>query len=102
MIGRILLGILALLAIGCEVATKPVAPPGPGNALVVVTINSPATWYEDSQGHAAGFEYDLVDLFAKELDVPLQVEVVASPEAAEKALAGRKAHLAAARNSPKK
>lgn len=96
MIGRILLGILALLAGGCEVATKPVAPPGPGNALVVVTINSPATWYEDSQGHAAGFEYDLADLFAKELDVPLQVEVVASPEAAEKALAGRKAHLAAA------
>jgi membrane-bound lytic murein transglycosylase F len=96
MIGRILLGILALLAAGCELATKPVAPPGPGRPLVVVTINGPATWYEDAQGHAAGFEYDLAVLFAKDLDVPLQVEVVASPEEAEKALARRQAHLAAA------
>ena len=96
MIGRIFLGILAFLAAGCEIATKPVAPLGPGTSLVVVTINGPATWYEDSQGHAAGFEYDLAVLFAKELDVPLQVEVVASPEAAEKALADRKAHFAAA------
>ena len=96
MIGRTLLGILACLAAGCEFAAKPVVPLAEGGKLVVVTINGPATWYEDAQGHPGGFEYDLVALFAKELGVPIEYDFVDSPEKAEKALSERRAHLAAA------
>jgi membrane-bound lytic murein transglycosylase F len=96
MIGRTLLGILVCLAAGCEFAAKPVLPVAEGGKLVVVTVNSPATWYEDAQGHPTGFEHDLVELFARELGVPLEYLFVDSPEKAEKAVAERRAHLAAA------
>lgn len=96
MTGRILVGILACLAAGCEFAAKPVAPLSEGRTLVVATINGPATWYEDAQGHASGFEHDLVALFAKELGVPVEYDYVASPEEAERRLQEKRAHLAAA------
>jgi membrane-bound lytic murein transglycosylase F len=96
MIARIFLGILACLAAGCEFAAKPVVPVSEGGKLVVLTINGPATWYEDAQGHPSGFEHDLVALFAKELGVPVEYVFVASPEKAEKALGEGRAHLAAA------
>ena len=84
MTARILLGILACLAAGCEFAAKPVAPLSEGGKLVVLTINGPATWYEDAQGQPTGFEHDLVALFAKELDVAVEYDFVVSPEKAEK------------------
>jgi membrane-bound lytic murein transglycosylase F len=96
MIGRTLLCILVCLAAGCEFAAKPVVPVSEGGKLVVVTVNGPATWYEDAQGHPTGFEHDLVELFARELGVPLEYLFVDSPEKAEKAVAERRAHLAAA------
>ncbi len=96
MTARILLCILACLAAGCEFAAKPVMPLSEGGKLVVLTINGPATWYEDAQGQPSGFEHDLVALFAKDLGVPLEYAFVASPEKAEKALAEGRAHLAAA------
>ena len=96
MIGRILLVVLAVLAAGCEYAAKPVLPLAEGGKLVVLTINGPATWYEDAQGHPSGFEHDLVDLFAKDLHVSFEYVFVDSPEKAEQALAGNRAHLAAA------
>jgi membrane-bound lytic murein transglycosylase F len=96
MIRRTFLGILVCLAAGCEFAAKPVLPLAEGGKLVVVTVNGPATWYEDAQGHPAGFEHDLVGLFARELGLPLEYYFVDSPEQAEKALAERRAHLAAA------
>lgn len=96
MIGRILLVVLAVLAAGCDFAAKPVPPLAEGGKLVVLTINGPATWYEDAQGHPSGFEHDLVDLFAKDLHVSFEYIFVDSPEKAEQALAGKRAHLAAA------
>jgi membrane-bound lytic murein transglycosylase F len=96
MTARILLCILASLVAGCDLATKPVAPLDVGGKLVVVTINGPATWYEDSQDHATGFEHDLVALFAKEAGVPMEYFFVESPEHAEKALKQKRAHIAAA------
>jgi membrane-bound lytic murein transglycosylase F len=92
---RILAGLLACLAAGCD------APPGTvkrldeGGRLVVVTTNGPATWYEDSQGRAAGFEFDLVTLFAKEAGLEADFKVVESREKAEKAVTERQAHIAA-------
>ena len=96
MTARTLLCLLAFLTAGCEYAAKPVTPLSEGGKLVVVTINGPATWYEDAQGNPGGFEHDLVALFAKELGVALEYDFVESPEKAEKALSSRRAHLAAA------
>jgi membrane-bound lytic murein transglycosylase F len=94
--GRILTVVLALLAAGCEFAAKPIAPAGESGKLVVLTVNGPATWYEDAQGRPSGFEHDLVALFAKDLGAGLEYEFVDSPGKAEKALEKGQAHLAAA------
>ncbi len=96
MTARILLVLLACLALGCEKAPKPVASLADGGKLVVLTINGPATYYEDSQGHPGGFEYDLVELFAREGGVGVEWVMARSEEEAEKALAERRAHLVAA------
>ena len=96
MTARIFLCILACLAAGCDFAAKPVAPLSQGGKLVVLTINGPATWFEDAQGYPSGFEHDLVALFAKELGVALEYDFVESPEMAEKALSAGRAHFAAA------
>ncbi|MBL0141231.1 MAG: membrane-bound lytic murein transglycosylase MltF [Betaproteobacteria bacterium] len=96
MTARILLCIIACLAAGCEPARRPIMPLSEGGKLAVITINGPATWYEDAQGEPSGFEHDLVVLFAKELGVPVAYEFVASPEKAEKALSEKRGHLAAA------
>ena len=96
MIARILLGLLACLAAGCEFAAKPVTPLSEAGKLVILTMNGPATWYEDAQGRPTGFEHDLADLFAKDLGVALEYDFVDSPEKAEKALSEKRAHLAAA------
>lgn len=96
MTGRILLVAVALLAAGCEFAAKPVLPLSQGGKLVVLTINGPATWYEDAQGNPGGFESDLVSLFAQELGVPLEYAFVESPQQADKWLAEGRGHIAAA------
>ena len=93
---RILVGLLACLAAGCDTPVKPVKPLAEGGKLVVVTTNGPATWFEDSQGRATGFENDLVTLFANEIGLPVEFQVAPSREKAEKALEERKAHFAAA------
>ncbi|MGE0357900.1 MAG: membrane-bound lytic murein transglycosylase MltF [Burkholderiales bacterium] len=96
MTARTFLIALAFLAAGCEYPAKPVKPLSEGGKLVVLTINGPATWYEDAQGLPGGFEHDLVALFAKELGVPLGYDFVVSAEAAERGLAAGRAHFAAA------
>ncbi|MEW5710460.1 MAG: membrane-bound lytic murein transglycosylase MltF [Pseudomonadota bacterium] len=64
--------------------------------LVVVTINSPTTVYEDAEGNYAGLEHDLVNAFAGELG--LAVRYVFMTDAAQlfKTLEEGRAHLAAA------
>jgi membrane-bound lytic murein transglycosylase F len=96
MIGRILLGALALLVAGCEMIARPIPPLAESGKLVVVTLNGPATWYEDAQGRPDGFEHDLVTLFAKDLGADVQYDFVDSPEKAQEALKAKRAHIAAA------
>ena len=48
------------------VVQRPVLPVAKTGELVVLTRNSAATRYIDSQGRYAGLEYDLVELFAHE------------------------------------
>ncbi len=72
---RKLLTLVLLLPLICEpgfVDERPVAPLEKTGELVVLTRNSPTTRYIDSQGRPAGLEYDLVEMFARELGVKVR------------------------------
>jgi membrane-bound lytic murein transglycosylase F len=96
MTARRFLLLLACLAAGCQPGPKPVPPLAQSGELVVLTVNGPATYFEDAQGLPSGFEYDLVSLFARELGV--KPAFVLAPNAAnlDSALRAGQAHLAAA------
>ena len=88
--------LLALLLPGCERPAPVLAPPFVSGELVVLTRNSPTTYYEDAEGNFTGPEHDLVNLFARE--VGLRVKFVVVPHQRE-VLADLKAggaHMAAA------
>jgi membrane-bound lytic murein transglycosylase F len=72
-IQRTLLATLCLLALSLSLGSCTIPPPlveriKASGELIVVTRNSGTTLYEGSEG-LTGFEYDLVQLFAKELGV---------------------------------
>ena len=96
MTARRLLLLLACLAAGCEEAPKPIAPIAQSGELVVLTVNGPATYYEDAQGLASGFEYDLAMLFAKELSAKPAFVVIDNPAKIDHLLRAGQAHMAAA------
>ena len=77
---------------------RPLLPVWQSKELVVVTFNSPSTYYVDGQSNFAGLEYDLSKLFAKELGADFKVKflVVDSISQVIPALQHGKAHLAAA------
>jgi membrane-bound lytic murein transglycosylase F len=87
---------LALLLSACDLVSKPVPAFRESGELVVITRNSPTTYYEDAQGNFAGFEHDLATLFGKELGV--RVKFVIAPEFHQiiPMLQDRQGHLAAA------
>jgi membrane-bound lytic murein transglycosylase F len=69
---RTVYSILILLPVVCDpgvVAQRPVPPMAKSGELIVLTRNSATTRYIDSQGRYAGLEYDLVEMFARELGV---------------------------------
>jgi len=84
------------MAAGCTEAPKPVPPIVQSGELVVLTVNGPATYFEDAQGLPSGFEYDLASLFAKDLGVKAEFVVTDSPAKVATALRAGQAHLAAA------
>ena len=89
--------LLTCLAFGCEEAPKPVAPIAESGELVVLTVNGPSTYFEDAQGLPSGLEYDLVTMFAKELNAKARFVVVPQSRApSTHILRKHKAHLAAA------
>jgi len=63
--------------------------------LVVITRNSPTTYYEGSEG-LTGLEYDLVQLFAKELGVTARFVIPDSFAEILPAISRKEAHFAAA------
>jgi membrane-bound lytic murein transglycosylase F len=93
---RAVFALIALLAASCEEAPRPIAPIAQSGELVVLTVNGPATYFEDAQGLASGFEYDLATLFAKELKAKPHFVVIDNPAKIDQALRGGQAHLAAA------
>ena len=96
MTARRILAVLACLAVGCEEARKPIAPVAESGELVVLTVNGPATYFEDAQGLPSGFEYDLAILFARELKATADFVVIDNPAKIDRELRAGQAHLAAA------
>jgi len=88
--------LIALLLAACEEAPRPVAPIAQSGELVVLTVNGPATYFEDAQGLASGFEYDLATMFAKELGAKPLFILTDNPARIDHELRKGQAHLAAA------
>src|SRR5512140_733918 len=93
---RRILALLACLAAGCVDSPKPIAPIAQSGELVVLTVNGPATYFEDAQGHPSGFEYGLAIMFARELGVTPSFVVADNPAKIDTLLRQGQAHLAAA------
>ncbi|HUP30069.1 MAG TPA: membrane-bound lytic murein transglycosylase MltF [Usitatibacter sp.] len=91
-----LLAVLACLAVGCEKAPQPVAPVSQSGELVVVTVNGPATYFEDAQGLPSGFEFDLATLFAREIGAKATFQTIGNPAEINQHLRNGQAHVAAA------
>ena len=92
----LIITILALGLAACDFIGSPVPPVQKSRELVVITRNSPTTYYEDAQGNFAGLEYDLVTLFAKDLGVNVKFVVAQKFNQILPSLAKGRAHLAAA------
>ena len=96
MSGRCIIALLACLAAACDDGPKPIAPLEQSGELVVLTVNGPATYFEDAQGLPSGLEYDLATLFAKELKVKPTFVLTDNPAKIDRLLRQGQAHLAAA------
>src|SRR5215470_8946490 len=78
------------------VAQHPVPPLDQTGELVVLTRNSATTRYIDAQGRYSGLEYDLVEMFARELGVKVRYLDRQPFYQLLPALTERRAHFAAA------
>jgi len=96
MAARRIIALLACLAGGCDEAPKPIAPIAGSGELVVLTVNGPASYFEDAQGLPSGLEYDLATLFAKELNARPAFILTDNPAKIDRILRQGKAHVAAA------
>lgn len=86
--------ITALLA-GCSIPKPLIEQIKDEGTLLVITRNSPTTYYEGPQG-LKGFEYELVEQFAKELGVDVKYVIPDSFSEIMPMVARGEAHLAAA------
>jgi membrane-bound lytic murein transglycosylase F len=93
---RFFLLLVACAAAGCTQPPEPIPPMAESGELVILTVNGPATYFEDAQGHPSGFEHDLATLFARELGVRPAFKLLDDPAALETMLRAGQAHLAAA------
>lgn len=98
---KLLLFTLSLFLVSCDVPRLPKRLPAipavsQTGELVVLIHNGPTTYYENAYGEPAGFEYDLVKLFARE--VGYQVKFVAENDLDSMfgKLSRHQAHFAAA------
>jgi membrane-bound lytic murein transglycosylase F len=88
--------LLALGLASCKFPEPPLPPVQQSGELVVITRNSPTTFFEDASGNFAGLEHDLVELFARELGVKVKFVVASQFNEILPALQNRRAHMAAA------
>ena len=87
---------VALNLAACQPEEKPLPPTTSSGELVVLIRNPSSSFLDDESGDHAGFEHDLVELFAK--DVRLRPKFIAGRQFRKilPDLARHKAHLAAA------
>lgn len=93
---RVLLLILSCVLLAACGQGTPISSPRDSGELVVATRNGPTTYFENEEGQPAGFEHDLVALFAKELGLRLRIKLVSDFNEVLPLVAQRQAHLAAA------
>ena len=98
---RAFLPFLALIVCGlamtaCDSFEKPAPPFDETNELVVITVNSPDTFYENAEGGFAGLEFDLASAFARELGMKVRFVVVPRLSQVQAALKKQRGHFAAA------
>ena len=86
-------GSLSLLPACTDSSSLP--PLAEGKELVVVTRNTPTTYYFQGD-RASGFEYELIRAFAQAHDMPVRIKVAFSLPELFDMLASGEAHLAAA------
>ncbi len=86
-------GVLLLAA--CDSFEKSVLPFGKTDELVVLTVNSPHTYYENAEGAYAGLEYDLASEFARDLGIKVRFKIVPRLDQALSSLEKHKGHLVA-------
>jgi membrane-bound lytic murein transglycosylase F len=83
------------LLAGCEPFQRPVPPLGETDELVVITVNSPDTYYENSDGGLAGLEFDLASEFARHLGKKVRFKIIPRLDHAFDLLEEKQAHLVA-------
>lgn len=94
---RLFIPLILVLGMGsCSIPEAPIPPVRESRELVVLTRNSPTTYYEDAYGNYAGLEYDLIKLFAKELGVNVRFVVATEFSRIIPTLAKKQVHLVAA------
>lgn len=85
----------ALLLMSCSIPKPLIDRIKEEGVLQVITRNSPTTYYEEREGYR-GVEYELVELFAKELGVEVKYIIPESFDEILPMIANGKAHFAAA------
>lgn len=96
---RITAALVCTFLAGCDfkLPSEPLPPVQQSGELVVITRNSPTTYYEDAEGEQVGVEHDLVNLFAREeLGVKARFVVAKQFNEILPFLANHQAHIAAA------
>ncbi|MDD5241182.1 MAG: membrane-bound lytic murein transglycosylase MltF [Sulfuricella sp.] len=91
--------VLLIFALGlesCSFSEPPLPPVRENHELVVMTRNSPTTYYEDANGNYAGLEHDLIVMFAKELGVDVRFVIATDLNRIIPALTKKQVHLVAA------
>lgn len=73
----------------------PLTSPFESGELVVVTRQSPTTFYLDANGVPVGFEYDLAAEFARRQGLRLKLEIADSVSSLIQSVKGNQVHLAA-------
>ena len=84
-----------LLLAACDSFEKPVLPFDKTDELVVITVNSPDTYYENAEGGYAGLEFDLASEFARELGMKVRFKIVPKPDDALLSLEKNLGHFVA-------
>lgn len=80
----------------CDRSVEQQVPPlGQADELVVITINSPDTYYENADGVYAGLEFDLASEFARDAGKKIRFKVMPNLDEALLALENRQGHFAA-------